>query len=47
MPVLIKMLESVEIHKPKTLCSMIYLYYDNFDEKSINIEEINLKSLGL
>jgi hypothetical protein len=46
-PVLVKMLNSIKLHRPKTLSSAVYLYYDDFDEKEIKIEEISLSSLGI
>ena len=47
MEILIDILKKCEKLKPKTLCSIVYLYYDNFDKKEINIEEISFESLGL
>lgn len=49
-PMLIKTLKSVEIHKPKSLCSAyqsVYLFYDGFDIKNINIEKVNLDMLNI
>ncbi len=46
-PLVIDCLKKIEIHKPKILCSTLYLFYDGFCDKKIEIEELNLKMLGL
>lgn len=44
---LISIMKSVQLHKPKVLCSAIYLFYNGFDQRNIKIEEIDLSSLGI
>jgi hypothetical protein len=45
--ILITTLKKCEEYKCVDLCSIVYLYYDQFDKYNICIDSVNLNSLGL
>ncbi len=45
--VLSEIIDKIKNIIPKELCSVIYLYYDGFDKKEININTINIDTMNI